>query len=175
SGTGTYTMVTASRNTTGGDYSTRVVDTGGGVYRLQMKAAGSSTWTTMEQEGSFATGPDGTPVEGLLLRTGTLAAGDVGTTGTMTVKVGVAQQMKDATAAFTEFSSEGLIFNQYKSIESRDKELQIQISDLSERLAKKQDDLKIKFANLEVLLSKLNAQQQYLSGQLAGLSANWKK
>ncbi len=170
SGTGTYTMVTADRNTTGGTYDTQVVDTGGGTYRLQMKLTGTSTWTTLDQGGSFASGPAGSSLEGLLLRTGELTAGDVGTTGSMTVKVGAAQLMKDATASFTEYSSEGLVFNQYKSIESRDKELQIQIADLQERLGKKQEDLKLKFANLEVLLSKLNSQQEYLTGALASLS-----
>lgn len=170
SGAGTYTFVTADRNTTGGTYDTQIVDIGGGNYRLQMKLTGSSTWTTLDQTGSFASGPVGSSLEGLLIQTGTLAAGDVGTTGTMTVKVGVGQLMKDANAAITEFSSEGLIFNQYKSIETRDKELQLQINDLTERLAKKQEDLKTKFANLEVLLSKLNSQQQYLAGALGSIA-----
>jgi flagellar hook-associated protein 2 len=173
-GTGTYETVAASYSTSGGTYDTQIIDNGGGDYRLQMRKTGTSTWYTLDQNGGFASGVAGTPLEGALFRTGTLSAGDVGTTGSVGVYVGVAQQMADAIGQFTEFSSEGLIFNQNRSIERQDKDLQTQITDLETRLAKKEEDLKIRFANLEVLLGKLTSQQEYLNGQLGSLGKNWK-
>ncbi len=174
SGSGTYSFVSATGDTRGGDYSAQVVDTGGGTYRLQMKLSGTSDWLTLDQTGNFAYGQTGTILDGLIIRTGTFGAGDVGSSGNMNIAIGVAQKVATLAANFTEFSTEGLIFNQSKSIEDQDKEFQKQIDDLTERVGIKEEALRVKFSNLEVLLSKLNSEQQYLNGQLGTLSQGWK-
>ncbi len=171
SGSGTYTFVSAEGATTGGTYNTRVVDNGG-VDEFQMQlVGGDGTWVAMTTTGNFVTGINDTILEGLILRTGSLTLGE---TGTMRVAVGVAERLSYNTAKYTEFSTEGLIFNQNDSINKQDKELQIQIDNLEERLAKKEVDLKAKFVKLETLLSQLSSQQSYLDSQLSTLSRGWK-
>jgi len=172
SGSGTYTFLAADGFTVGGTYETQVIDSGGGVAALQMRRSGTTDWITLTQNGNFASGPEDTDLEGLLLRTGTLNVGDPA--GSMKITVGIAERVSAFAAKYTEHSTEGLIFNQNRTIEQRDKELQIQIDDLEERLAKREEDLKAKFVNLETLLANLSSEQSYLDSQLSTLSKGWK-
>jgi flagellar hook-associated protein 2 len=160
-GSGTYSFISSSGFTQGGQYDTKVE---GGV--LKMRLAGSADWTSLIQDGNYAYGATNTILDGLLLRTGSLTEGQ---TGTMTLTSGVATRVNSYTKRYTEFSMEGLIYNQNKSIETTDKALQDQITTLNDRLAKKEGDLKAKFTHLEVLLAKMTSQQQYLSQQLTGV------
>lgn len=160
-GSGTYTFVSASGFTQGGQYDTKVE---GGVLKLRL--AGSADWISLTQDGNYAYGSSGTALDGLLIRTDTLVEGQ---TGSMTITGGVATRAMAYTGRYTEFSTEGLIYNQNKSIDTRDKEFEDQITSLNNRLTKKENDLKTKFANLEVLLAKMNSQQQYLDQQLTSL------
>jgi len=174
SGSGTYTFTSATGKTQGGVYDTRVVDAGGGTAALEMRLQGSSgSWIRLTQNGNFALGQSGSDLEGLILRTGTLSVGDPD--GSMKIAIGAAERISVKAGSFTEFSTDGLIFNQYQSIEKQDKDIQSQIDDLDQRITKKEEDLKTKFANLETLLSKLTSQQNYLNSQLGTLSQNWKR
>lgn len=161
-GSGTYTFVSASGFTQGGQYDTKVE---GGVLKLRL--AGSADWISLTQDGNYAYGASGTALDGLLILTDTLVEGQ---TGSMTITGGVATRALAYTGRYTEFSTEGLIYNQNKSIDTRDKEFEDQITSLNNRLTKKENDLKTKFANLEVLLAKMNSQQQYLDQQLTNLN-----
>lgn len=172
SGSGTYTFVAATGFTAGGTYETQVIDSGGGVAELQMRLSGTTDWISMTQTGNFALGPNDTDLEGVLIRTGALAVGDAD--GYMKITVGIAERLSTFAAKYTEFSTEGLIFNQNNTIEDSDKEMQAQIDDLEERIAKREEDLKSRFVNLEVLLAKLSAEQSYLNSQLSTLSKGWK-
>lgn len=167
SGTGTYSFISASGFTQGGQYDTKVE---GGVLKLRL-AGSTGDWTSLTQDGNYAFAAANTVLDGLLLRTGTLVEGQ---TGSMTITAGVGARVKSYTSRYTEFSTEGLIFNQNKSIETRDKEFQDEITALNNRLTKKEEDLKAKFTKLEVLLSKMSSQQQYLSQQLSGIANNVK-
>ncbi|MBI5814721.1 MAG: flagellar filament capping protein FliD [Nitrospinae bacterium] len=166
SGSGTYTFVAASGKTQGGTYSTRV---SGGVF--QMKLSGTSDWISLTQDGNFALGQAGTSLEGLLIRTGSLVES---ATGQMKITVGVAERVATNASTYTEYSAEGLIYTQTKSIDDRDREYQDNIDALNVRITKKEVDLKAKFANLEVLLAKMSSQQQYLNNQLTNLNKNWR-
>lgn len=161
-GSGTYTFVSASGFTQGGQYDTKVE---GGVLKLRL--AGSADWISLTQDGNYAYGASGTALDGLLILTQSLVEGQ---TGSMTITGGVATRALAYTGRYTEFSTEGLIYNQNKSIDTRDKEFEDQITTLNNRLTKKENDLKTKFANLEVLLAKMNSQQQYLDQQLTSLN-----
>lgn len=167
SGSGTYTFVSSTGNSTGGTYDTKVVDLGGGIYGIALSSDGGSTYTNFTQSGDFAYGVAGTKYEDMIFQTGTLTAGEVGNTGSMRVAVGVAQSLSTITGKYTEYSTEGLIFNQNKSITDTDKEIQKQVDDLDRRITKKEKDLKAKFSSMEVLLAKLKSQQSYLSSQLS--------
>lgn len=173
SGSGTYSFVSGTGATQGGTYDTRVVDAGGGTPALEMRLqGGDGEWVRLTQYGNFAHGQDGTILEGLILRTGSLSVGDPD--GSMRVSIGVAERVSTNTASYTEFSTDGLVFNQYRSIEKQDKEMQSQIDDLEGRLEKKEEDLRLKFVNLETLLSQLTAEQNYLDSQLSTLSKGWR-
>ena len=164
SGSGTYTFVAASGETVGGTYNTQVV---GGVLQIQNSAG---AWIDTTQSGAFAYGQNDTDFAGLLLRTGALTNGD---TGTITIATGIAELVSAYTATYTEHSADGLVFNENYNIERQDKEIQEQIDTLEERIAKKEKDLRGKFATLETLLSKLTSEQQYLEQQLSTLSSGW--
>jgi flagellar hook-associated protein 2 len=167
-GSGSYNFISAGGFTQGGQYDTKVE---GGV--LKMRIAGSTgDWTSLIQDGNFAFGATNTILDGLLLQTGSLTEG---ATGSMTITGGVGSRVQAYTSRYTEFSTEGLIYNQNKSLETRDKEFQDQITGLSNRLTEKETNLKAKFTQLEVLLSKMNSQQQYLSQQLGGIAATTKR
>lgn len=167
-GSGTYSFVSATGFTQGGTYDTQVV---GGV--LQMRLAGSTgSWTSLTQDGNFAFGQANTPLDGLLLRTGSLTNGQ---TGTMTITAGVGTRVQGYSSRYTEYSTAGLIFNQNKSLETRDKSFQDQMTDLTTRLTEKEKNLREKFTKLETLLSKMSSQQAYLSQQLSGVQSGTKK
>jgi len=166
-GSGTYTLVAASGNTEGGTYNTRV---SGGVLQLQLQG-GDGSWISTTQSSGYAYGQTGTILDGLLLQTGTLTEGE---TGSVRISIGIGENVATKTASYTEFSTDGMIFNQNKSIEDRDKEIQSQIDDLETRLAIKEESIKAKFVNLEVLMSKLTSEQGYLDQQLSNLSKGWK-
>ncbi len=167
SGSGAYTFVSAAGSTQGGTYNTKI---SGGVLQLQL-VGGDGAWLSMDTSAGYAIGQAGTILEGLILEVGTLGADGAGSQ--MRVAIGAAEKASFFTATFTEYSSSGLIFNENDSIDKRDKELRKQIDDLEVRLAKKEEDLKSKFVNLEVLLSKLTSEQSYLDSQLSNLSKGW--
>lgn len=168
SGSGAYTFVTANGATQGGIYNTQI---SGGVLQLQL-VGGDGTWLNMDFEGGYAYGQNDTDIEGLVLEIGAL--GPDGPGAQIRLAIGAAEKVSFYTASFTEFSAEGLIFNEGDSIDERDKELRKQISSLETRLEVKEKSLRAKFVNLEVLLSKLSAEQNYLDSQLSNLSKGWK-
>jgi len=163
---GTYTFVSASGATQAGAYDTQVVNQSG-VLVMQMRLQGTSgSWISLTQDGNFYEGPAGSTLEGFALRATGLAEGE---TGTMTVTVGVAERIAYRVGFITEFSSEGAIYNERTHLETRKEKYQEQIDDLNLRITKKQETLKNKYAMLEVRLSQLKGQSDYLAQQLANL------
>ena len=165
-GSGTYTFVSAAGATVAGDYDTQVVDQSGSTV-IQMRLQGSAAaWITLEQSGNYWYGPDGGDLEGFGIRAVNPSIGD---TGTMRVTVGVAERIAYRTGFITEFSTEGAIFNQRRSLETRKSEFQDQIDDLEERLSIKRETLTSKYVRLEITLSQLKGQSDYLTQQLDNL------
>jgi len=163
---GTYTFVGATGATVAGSYDTRVVNQAGGDV-IQMRLQGSSAaWITLTQNGNFWSGPDGSDLEGFDIRAVNISAGD---TGTMRITVGVAEKVSYRTGFFTEFSTDGAIFNERRSIESSISEYQKRIDDLERRVKTNQEALTSKYARLETTLAQLQGQQDYLTQQLANL------
>jgi flagellar hook-associated protein 2 len=168
SGSGAYTFVTANGATRGGTYNTQI---SGGVLQLQLDG-GDGTWFSMNFSAGYAYGQDDTDLEGLVLEIGTVGADGSG--GQVRLAIGASEIISFFSASFTEFSDEGLIFNEGDSIDERDKELEKQIRDLEDRLEVKEESLRAKFVNLEVLLAKLTSESSYLDSQLSTLSKGWK-
>jgi flagellar hook-associated protein 2 len=163
---GSYTFVSATGATVAGDYDTRVIDQSGTPV-IQMRLQGSSeAWITLEQSGNFWFGPDGGGLEGFGIRAVNISVGD---TGTMRISIGVAEQVAYRTGFITEFSTEGAIFNQRRSLETRKSEFQKQIEALELRINKKQETLTNKYVRLEVALAQLQSQSDYLTQQLDNL------
>lgn len=165
SGSGSYNFIASSGFTQGGVYDTKVE---GGVLKMRLSSS-TGDWTSLTQDSNYAFGAANTILDGLLLQTGALTEG---ATGTMTLTGGISARVHAYTGRYTEFSTEGLIYNQNKSIETRDQEFQDEITNLTNRLTEKEANLKAKFTQLEVLLAKMSSQQTYLSQQLSGISNN---
>ncbi len=160
---GTYTFVSATGATVAGNYDTRVVNQSGGNV-IQMRLQGSSSnWITLAQNGNFWSAPDGSALEGFDLRAVNISEGD---TGTMRITVGVAEEVSYRTGYFTEFSTEGAIFNERRSIETRISEYQKRIDDLERRVKVNKEALTSRYVRLEVTLARLKGQQDYLTQQL---------
>jgi flagellar hook-associated protein 2 len=87
----------------------------------------------------------------------------------MRISIGVAEQVAYRTGFNTEFSTEGAIFNQRRSLETRKSEFQKQIEALELRINKKQETLTNKYVRLEVALAQLQSQSDYLTQQLDNL------
>ncbi|MBF0292206.1 MAG: flagellar filament capping protein FliD [Nitrospinae bacterium] len=163
SGSGSYNFIASSGFTQGGVYDTKVE---GGVLKLRISGS-TGDWTSLTQDGNYAFGVANTILDGLLLQTGALTEG---ATGAMTLTGGISTRVQSYTSRYTEFSTEGLIYNQNKSIETRDQEFQDEITNLTNRLTEKETNLKAKFTQLEVLLAKMSSQQTYLTQQLSGIA-----
>lgn len=165
-GSGTYTFVSATGATMAGNYDTQVVDQSGSTV-VQMRLQGSTAaWITLEQSGNYWYGPDDSDLEGFGIRAVNPTVGD---TGQMRVTVGMAEKIAYRTGFLTEFSTEGAIFNQRRSLETRKSEFQDQIDDLEERLNIKRSTLTNKYVRLEITLSRLKGQSDYLTQQLDNL------
>ncbi len=156
------TYVTNSEDTKGGTYEVRV---SGGV--VQFRESGTSGWHDASGSGNYWTGGSGYNEEGLKIRVNSLTDG---TYGSVTVSLGIAEQLTTEIKFLTDKSYTGMIFSEEEDIQKRTEDINDQIDDLNLRIAKKEDDLKRRFTALEVTLSRLQGQSSYLSQQLANIN-----
>ncbi|MBI5637577.1 MAG: flagellar filament capping protein FliD [Nitrospinae bacterium] len=163
---GTYTYVYATGATVSGVYDTQVTSDANGQPVMQMRRQGTSNWITMTQSGNTFDGPAGGDLAGFAMEANNIHAGD---TGTMNVSVGIAEKLSYRTGFYTEYSSQGAIYNEQTSLTKRNDDYQKQIDTLNMRIKKKSDDLTAKYARLESLLATLKGQSSYLSQQLSTL------
>lgn len=163
---GTYTSIIATGATVSGVYDTRVTSDANGQPVMQMRRQGTADWLTMTQSGNTFDGPAGSDLAGFAMEANNIHAGD---TGTMNVSVGIAEKLSYRTGFYTEYSSQGAIYNEQTSLTKRNEDYQKQIDTLNMRIKKKSDDLTAKYARLESLLATLKGQSSYLSQQLSTL------
>jgi flagellar hook-associated protein 2 len=157
-----YSLVSATGNFSPGNYDTQVSNTG----QLQMKLHSSSTWITMNSTNANTyVGPVGSKLDGVVISANSLTNGD---TGTMTIWGGAAQMMDNTISSFTD-SNNGLITTTQNSINQSNTGLQKQIDKITTMASKLQSSLTKQFTALEVTMSQLTAQQQYLTNQLNNL------
>jgi len=169
SASGSYSFNDATGATKAGTYDTRVrANSTTGINEIQMRRVGTSDWISLKQTGNFWEGPKSTDLEGLVIRApmSTLSNGQ---TGTFTVVVGIAEQMKYHTGYMTEYSTEGAVFNQRRHLEKLHDGFGDDIKSMEDRIAIKEKNLAEKYVKLEVLMSRLKGQSEYLTNQLANL------
>ncbi|HWR82324.1 MAG TPA: flagellar filament capping protein FliD, partial [Candidatus Deferrimicrobium sp.] len=136
--------------------------------------AGTINGEAAEGRGQFLTGKDGNrTTAGLKLRV-TLDPSQVGdgSEGTISVTKGLAARMADVVGSFTKVK-DGLFDRKTAAVQNQVSTLQERIDDFEERLTMRRDSLLKKFYAMESALGQLNAQSQYLTNQLAGISSNW--
>ncbi|MBI5747626.1 MAG: flagellar filament capping protein FliD [Nitrospinae bacterium] len=156
------TYVTHSEKTKGGTYEVRV---SGGV--VQLRKSGTSAWHDATGSGNYWTGGSGYDEEGLKVSLNSLSNGSY---GSVTVSLGVAEQLTTDIKYLTDKSYKGLIFAEEEDIQKRTKDVNDQIDGLNLRINKKEEGLKRKFTSLEVVMSKLQSQGSYLNQQLTNLN-----
>lgn len=155
------TYVTISEKTKGGTYEIRV---SGGV--VQFRKSGTTEWHDATGSGNYWTGGAGYDEEGLKVRLNSLSNGSY---GSVTVSLGIAEQLTTEVKYLTDKSYNGLIFAEEEDIQKRTKDINDQIDALNLRINNKEEGLKRKFTSLEVVLSKLQSQGSYFIQQLANL------
>jgi flagellar capping protein FliD len=95
-----------------------------------------------------------------------------GTKGTITLAKGVGAKLNDLLDSFTA-SGNGMIDRQIKSYQNQVDSIKARIEEMNARLATKREDLFTKFNAMETALQQLSSQQQWLTGQLSSINANW--
>ncbi|MFZ1685124.1 MAG: flagellar filament capping protein FliD, partial [Candidatus Zixiibacteriota bacterium] len=95
-----------------------------------------------------------------------------GTKGTITLAKGIGAKLNDLLDSFTA-SGNGMIDRQIKSYQTQVDSIKARIEEMNARLATKREDLFTRFNAMETALQQLSSQQQWLTGQLNSINANW--
>ncbi|MBZ0156297.1 MAG: flagellar filament capping protein FliD [Alphaproteobacteria bacterium] len=133
--------------------------------------AGSINNHAANGEGNVLTANSGYAEDGLSISTTSTQTGGF---GTIAVSSGVAERLVTTLEAYTNATS-GILSSKEESLQTSVDSIKEQQERIEERLINKEIALREKFTRLEVLLGKLNAQSQYITNQLAALSASAKK
>ena len=154
-------------------YFTRTSDTQGGTYSVVANFDAGGTLTdgtinghTATVEGDYLVGASDYPEEGLKLKI--TYAGNSQETGDIRLSTGVAVQIDDEIDWITD-SQDGLICGAEDGIQDAIDLLQDRIDDMERRLVVVEQNYRNQFNALEILMSQLNAQSNYLTGQLSAL------
>lgn len=134
----------------------------------RIRTVGSETWMTMTGNSQNLTGDDDQDVEGLVLNySGT-------TTGIFdfTFTTGIAEKLDRVLYSMTD-SLEGYVAGKKDSLTNQINRIDRKIEDMEKRLEKREEILMNQYIAMESMLSQLQAQQQWLTSQIEGLSANW--
>ncbi len=115
--------------------------------------------------GQTLTGPDGTPVEGLVVQYSGSAAGSV---GRVNYVLGTAGILAHAIGAITR-AGDGLVASQVGVLQSSNDYLDHRIDDVQHQLDLRQAALTKQFVAMEAAISKLQSQQAWLTSQIGAL------
>ncbi len=156
-----------------------------GNFDLNTDVLGAGTWDSLAGtdvqgtiDGVAATGTGrrlqlassaGSPAAGLGVD---VAAGVTGAIGTVDYLPGIAARVVEVTTSLTRAET-GLITSAKAFAEGRIDDFDDQIARLEDRLIIRETNMRRQWANLQTLLSGLQNQGSWLSGQLSSLSNNW--
>ncbi len=165
-GTNTHVDVTFigfTSETTAGTYDIRVSN---GV--VQVSKEGEDDYVDAEGEGNFFAGAEGTAAEGLNFRIGDQTDGSY---GTINLSLGVAEVLNRLIRNLVDDSLNGPLRAEIDTINSSVDDFDDTIETMEERLVLFEDNLRGRFINLEVILSRLASQREVFSQSIDGLKA----
>ena len=151
-------------------------DTVAGSYDVQVSAlgvpqlsnAGAGVFVDAVATGSFFTGAAGTDAEGLIFSISTLVPGSY---GTIDLSLGVAELLNREMDVLVDATQSGPLTAELKTLTNTIDDLDETIVDMEFRLDSFEDNLRRKFVNLEVILSRLDSQRTAMRSALAGLNS----
>ncbi|GJL79925.1 MAG: hypothetical protein NPINA01_29140 [Nitrospinaceae bacterium] len=155
------TFIGFTKETTAGSFDLRVV---GGVPQLSV--AGQNQYSDAVGSGNFFSGALGTAAEGLNFRLGNLADGSY---GTINLSLGVAETINRVVGNLTDKSLQGPLTTEIDTFTNTIKDIDDQILSLESRLEVFEQDLRTRFANLEVTIGRLNSQKDAFESALSGI------
>jgi flagellar hook-associated protein 2 len=156
------TFIGFTKDTVAGTYDLRV---SGGVPQLSV--SGQNNYTDAVGSGNFYAGAEGTDAEGLNFRLGNLTDGSY---GTINLSLGVGETVDRILQNLVDKSLQGPLTTEIDTFTKTISDVDDQISSLEERLTVFEADLRSRFANLEVIIGKLNSQKGAFESALAGLN-----
>lgn len=156
-----------------------------GDFELNDDVLGAGEWTEQVGtdvagtiDGAVATGVGrklslpgtaSSPAAGLALE---VAEGASGALGAVEYRPGIAARVVEVATDITR-ADRGVLTNAISAAGKRVTEFNDQITRFEDRLIVKEATLRRQWANVQTLLGSLQNQQQWITGQLAGLSNNW--
>ena len=150
-----------TKETVANTYDLRVL---GGVPQLSI--SGQNQYTDAVGTGNFFSGAVGTDAEGLNFRIGDLTDGSY---GTITLSLGVNETINRILTNLTDDSLQGPLTTEIDTFTSTIDDFDDQIIDLEGRLEVFETSLRSQFANLEIVIGRLNSQQSAFESSLEGL------
>ncbi len=161
SDTSGLTFITFTENTGAGLYSVRV---SGGQVQI---AKENGSFQNATGSGNFFSGAENTPGEDLTIRLNSLAEGSK---GTITLSLGVAAQLERALDDLTDLTKQGPLKSEFDTFTSEISDIEDTIEDQEKRLTITEETITKSFINLEMLVTRLQAQGDFLLQTQLGFS-----
>ncbi len=161
------TIIGFTEKTQAGVYDIRVQ---GG--QVQIRKQGETEYVDATGTGNFFAGPEGHASEGLNFRLANLADGNY---GAITVAIGVTESLNRQMSFLTDQSQSGPISSEINTITQTIDDLDDTLLKLDERVAQFEQNIKDRFANLEIILGRLNTQKESFASSIASIQNAFKK
>ncbi|MCA9485107.1 MAG: flagellar filament capping protein FliD [Nitrospina sp.] len=161
------TFIGFTEKTQAGTYDIRVQ---GG--QVQIRRQGEADFVDATGTGNFFAGPEGHASEGLNFRLASLADGDY---GSITLAVGVAETLNRQMSFLTDQGQNGPITSEINTLTETIDDLDDTLLRLDERVAEFERNIKDRFANLEIILGRLNTQKESFASSIASIQNAFKQ
>lgn len=155
------TFIGFTETTQAGTFEIRVQ---GGVP--QIRRQGETNFVDATGSGNFFAGPEGHSSEGLNFRLASLTDGNY---GTINLTLGVAETLNRQISFLTDSSQNGPVTSEINTITETIDNLDDTLLALDSRIAEFEKNIKERFANLEIILGRLNTQSQSFSQSIASI------
>lgn len=132
----------------------------------QIRRQGETDFVDATGAGNFFAGPTGHSSEGLNFRLASLADGDY---GSIALSIGVAESLNRQVSFLTDSSRNGPVTSEINTITETIDNLDETLLSLDQRIAEFESNIKERFANLEIILGRLNTQSQSFASSIASI------
>lgn len=162
---GNFTVVS---NLAASESNSGIGTTGEGVYTSGVDIAGTINGEPATGAGQFLTGDTGNAyTAGLQIQ---YTGNSLGLVGSVRVTKGIGAQLNDLASSYTD-SVNGLLTSTDQALQAQVDAITESIAQLQVRLTDKEQSLRVKFANLEEALSRIQGQSAQMSAMLSGLKS----